>query len=80
MSEQDHRAGAPRISTEGLACTKAICNYIYDTYGRFPGSTDAMHLMSVMQVHHIDTDYYDRFFGKDSYGPTHAAHMASWHR
>jgi hypothetical protein len=38
-----------------------------------------MHLMSVMQVHHIDTDYYDRFFGPGAYGPTHAAHMATWH-
>jgi hypothetical protein len=80
MSEQDRRAGALRISAEGLACTKAVCNYIYDTYGRFPGGTDAMHLMWVMQVHHIDTDYYDRFFGSDAYGPTHAAHMATWHR
>jgi len=25
--------------------------------------TDAMHLMWVMQAHHIDTDYYDQFFG-----------------
>ena len=80
MSEQDRRAGALRISAEGLACTKAVCNYIYDTYGRFPGGTDAMHLMWVMQVHHIDTDYYDRFFGSDAYGPTHAAHMTTWHR
>jgi hypothetical protein len=80
MSEQEHRAGAIRISAEGLACTKAVCNYIYDTYGRFPGGTDAMHLMWVMQVHHIDTDYYDRFFGPGAYGPTHAAHVATWHR
>jgi hypothetical protein len=36
------------------------CNYILDTYGRFPGSTDAMHLMWFMQAHHIDTDYHDR--------------------
>ena len=35
----------------------------HDTYGRFPGGTDAIHLMWVMQAHHIDTDYYDRFFG-----------------
>jgi hypothetical protein len=35
MSEAEHRAGTIRISTEGLACTKAICNYIHDTYGRF---------------------------------------------
>ncbi len=80
MSSEAHRAGAIRLSAEGLACTKAVCNYIYDTYGRFPGTTDAMHLMWVMQAHHIDTDYYDRFFGSDAYGPQHAAHMATWHR
>jgi hypothetical protein len=79
MSEAEHRADAIRYSDEGLACTKAICNYIYDTYGRFPGGTDAMHLMWVFQAHHIDTDYYDRFFGEGAYGPTHAAHMAAWH-
>ena len=33
----------------------------------------------VMQAHHIDTDYYDRFFGAGAYGPAHAAHMATWH-
>jgi hypothetical protein len=80
MSNEKHRAGTIGVSAEGLACTKAVCNYIYDTYGRFPGATDAMHLMWVMQVHHIDTDYYDRFFGSDAYGPTHAEHMATWHR
>ncbi len=80
MSEAEHRAGAIKFSDEGLACTKAICNYIFDTYGRFPGSIDAMHLIWAFQAHHIDTDYYDRFFGPGSYGPTHAAHMAAWHR
>jgi len=80
MSDEEHRVGTVRVSAEGLACTKAVCSYIYDTYGRFPGTTDAMHLMSVMQMHHIDTDYYDRFFGNGAYGPTHAAHMATWHR
>jgi hypothetical protein len=80
MSEAEHRAGTVRVSAEGLACTKAICNYIHDTYGRFPGSTDAMHLMWIMQAHHIDTDYYDRFFGPDAYGPAHAGHMTNWHR
>jgi len=48
-------AGTVRLSAEGFACTKAICNYIHDTYGRFPGGTDARHLMWVMQAHHIDT-------------------------
>jgi hypothetical protein len=38
-----------------------------------------MHLMWVIQAHHIDTDYYDRFFGPGAYGPVHATHMANWH-
>ncbi len=79
MSEAEHRSGAIKFSDEGLACTKAICNYIFDTYGRFPGGTDAMHLMWAFQAHHIDTDYYDRFFGPGAYGRTHADHMATWH-
>ena len=79
ISDAEHRAGAVEISAEGIACTKAVCNYIYDTYGRFPGTVDAMHLMWMMQVHHLDTDYYDRFYRPGAYGATHAAHMAAWH-
>jgi hypothetical protein len=80
MSDSEHRNSAVEISDEGIACTKAICNYIYETYGRFPGSLDAMHLMWLMQAHHLDTDYYDKFFRSGAYGPTHAAHLTTWHR
>src|SRR5262249_7871071 len=31
---------------------------IYESYGRFPGGMDAMHLMWFIQVHHIGTDFY----------------------
>jgi hypothetical protein len=79
ISDDEHREAAVEISEDGIACTKAVCNYIYDTYGRFPGTVDAMHLMWLMQVHHLDTDYYDRFFRPGAYGATHAAHLASWH-
>jgi hypothetical protein len=79
ISNDEHRSGAVAVSEEGIACTKAVCNYIHQTYGRFPGTVDAMHLMWMMQVHHLDTDYYDRFFRPGAYGPAHAAHMATWH-
>ena len=36
--------------------------------------------MWVMQAQHIDTDYYDQLFGPGAYEPTHAAHLAKWHR
>src|SRR5262249_52979411 len=73
------RDAAVAVSEEGIVCTKAVCNYIYQTYGRFPATVDAMHLMWLMQAHHLDTDYYDRFFRPGAYGSTHAAHMAKWH-
>jgi hypothetical protein len=73
MSDAEHRSGTVEITEEGIACTKSICNYIYETYGRFPGSLDAMHLMWFLQAHHLDTDYYDRFFHPGTYGRTHAA-------
>ncbi len=79
MSVEEHGSQTLEISEEGIACTKAICNYIYETYGRFPGGIDAMHLMWFMQAHHIDTDFYDKFFRPGAYGPTHAAHMRTWH-
>jgi hypothetical protein len=80
MSDAEHRRSTVSVSEEGIACTKAVCNYIHETYGRFPGSLDAMHLMWVFQAHHLDTDFYDRFFRPGAYGPTHAAHMTTWHR
>jgi hypothetical protein len=80
MSDAEHRRSTVTVSDEGVACTKAVCNYIYETYGRFPGSLDAMHLMWFFQAHHLDLDFYDRFFRPGAYGPTHAAHMATWHR
>ena len=79
MSDADYRASLLELSDEGVACTKAICNYIYDTYGKFPGTVDTMHLMWFMQVHHLDLEFYDRFFKAEAYGHRHVAHMASWH-
>ena len=79
ISDAEHRDAVVAISEEGIACTKAVCNYIHQTYGRFPGNVDAMHLMWFMQAHHLDTDYHDRFFRPGAYGATHAAHMARWH-
>jgi hypothetical protein len=79
MPDAEHQNSTVKLSDEGLACTKAICNYIYETYGRFPASLDAMHLMWFMQAHHLDTDYYDRFFRSGAYGHTHANHLSAWH-
>jgi hypothetical protein len=79
MPDAEHYDNTVKISEEGIACTKAVCNYIYETYDRFPGSLDAMHLMWMMQAHHLDTAYYDRFFRSGACGHTHASHLSTWH-
>jgi len=80
MPQSEHRAAIPRAPSDaGLACTKAVCRYIHETYGRFPASVDTMHLMWFMQAHHLDPDYYRSFFHSGALGPTHVAHMAAWH-
>ena len=78
-SGADGDANVLRSSEEGIACTKAICNYIYETYGRFPGTVDTMHLMWFMQAHHLDLDFYRRFFKPGACGPTHLTHLERWH-
>jgi len=56
-----------------------ICTYIYDTHGRFPAHCDAIHIPRVwLQVHHVETEYYDRFF-QDGLTQTHRDHYDLWH-
>ncbi len=69
----------PHFTSEVVACCKDICNYIYDTYGRFPAHVDAMYVPGVwVQAHHLDLKYYDTFYFK-GYSNTQAEHQAKWH-
>jgi len=31
------------------------------------------------QAHHLELEFYDKYFGPGSYLQTHAEHMARWH-
>ena len=79
MEDAEYRGGMIEVSDEGIACAKAVCNYIYETYGRFPASVDTMHLMWFMQAHHLDLDYYAKFFHRGACSRTHIEHMRVWH-
>jgi hypothetical protein len=48
MTGTEYRAGIRRRSDEAVACAKAICSCTLETYGKFPGTVDAMHLMWFM--------------------------------
>lgn len=69
----------PRYSPQVIQCAKDICNYIWDTYGRFPAHTDAIFVPGVwVQAHHLDLAYYDRLF-EQGYTDTQANHDGLWH-
>jgi len=36
-------------------------------------------IMNYVQAHHLDLDFYDRFFRPGAYLRTHAEHMQRWH-
>jgi hypothetical protein len=72
--------GVPRYSDALVQCVKDICNYIWDTYGRFPSHVDPIATSgSWVQAHHLDLDFYDRFYKDGAYTETQRDHMQLWH-
>ena len=58
---------------------KDACNYLYDTYGRFPAHIDAFYSPGMwLQFSHLELEYYDRFFDPSQY-TRQAAHDRGWH-
>lgn len=60
-------------------CVALQAQYVYDTFGKFPGTVPSMFLIMYLQAHHLDLDFYDRFYKPGAYLRTHAAHMERWH-
>jgi hypothetical protein len=60
-------------------CVALQAQYIYDTYGKFPGTVPSILVTTYLQAHHLDLDFYDRFYNPGAYLHTHATHMRDWH-
>ena len=67
ITNKEFEKGVPGVSEDGVACVKDICTYIYETYGKFPAFNDTMHLLYFIQAHHLDLDFYDKYFKKGAY-------------
>jgi len=69
---------AARPTKEAMQYVKDVCNYVYDTYGRFPAHVNAMHVPGVwLQVSHLELEYYDKFFDESLYH-WQAKHSEIW--
>jgi hypothetical protein len=68
-----------RIGPKQVQFVKDACNYIYETYGRFPAHVDAFYASGMwLQFSHLEMEYYDRFFDPSLY-TRQAAHDGLWH-
>ena len=68
-----------RPSRDEIQVVKDICDYVYDTYGRFPAFSDPMFLRFMVQAHHLDLDFYDKYYPPGAYTEAHRNHFRNWH-
>jgi hypothetical protein len=73
------RGSAEVHDDEFKACVALQAQYVFDTFGKFPGTVPTVFIMNYVQAQHLDLDFYDRFFKPGAYLGTHAEHMERWH-
>jgi hypothetical protein len=67
-------------SKDVIQIVKDYCNYIFDTFGRFPATLDTIVMPEWLQVHHLDEEFYDKYGLDKLLNETHRKHMALWHK
>lgn len=73
------RSAAPVHDDRFRECVALQAQYVYDTFGKFPGTVPSMFLIMYLQAHHLDLDFYDKFYEPGAYLKTHAEHIKQWH-
>ena len=78
---------SPRVRSAAQAhderfreCVSLQAQYLYDTFGKFPGTVPSMFLIMYLQAHHIDLEFYNTFYKPGAYLNTHREHLAKWHK
>jgi hypothetical protein len=60
-------------------CVALQAQYVFDTFGKFPGTVPSIFVLMYLQAHHLDLEFYDQFYQPGSYLKTHAEHFTHWH-
>jgi hypothetical protein len=72
--------GAAEVHSERFRRLVALqAQYVLDSFGKFPGTVPSVFLLMHLQAHHLDLEFYDRFFEPGAYLETHLRHMERWH-
>jgi hypothetical protein len=72
--------GSAQVHDERFkACITTQAQYLFETFGKFPGTVPTLFILNYVQAHHLDLEFYDRFFTPGAYLRSHAEHMPTWH-
>ena len=68
-----------RPDEDTVRIVKDYCQYVHDTYGRFPAYLDPMYQRLTCQAQHVDTDFYAQYYPPGAVTEQHLAHFERWH-
>jgi len=74
-----NRPAYSRPLIEDIEIVKAFCNYVYDTYGKIPATFSSKTIPIWLQVHHANTDFYEKYYAGGIITEAHKNHMKLWH-
>jgi hypothetical protein len=66
-------------SQKSINMVKDYCRYVYETYGRFPGTYDTKVIPIWLQVHHLDLDFYEKHYPPEIITGAQRTHLNRWH-
>jgi hypothetical protein len=73
------RAGAETHSPQFIDCVTTMADYVYNRFGKFPGTVPTIFVLMFLQAHHLELGFYDKYCGPGAYLDTHTHHMERWH-
>jgi hypothetical protein len=73
------RSSAQVHSEKFKECVALQAQYIYDSFGKFPGTVPSILVVPYLQAQHLDREFYDHFFEEGAYLQSHRDHMKQWH-
>ena len=73
------RGSAQVHDQEFRECVALQAQYVYDRFGKFPGTVPSVQIITYLQAHYLDLEFYDTHFKPGAYPQTHAQHMERWH-
>ena len=77
-NNQQVKSSASMPTDDVIDAVVATAEYIYDTFGKFPGTVPSIFVRYYTQAHRLETGFYDKYFTEGNYLDTHKRNVSRW--